>query len=59
MTRHIIADQFPYECSSCRRAVVPNSGGVYEKDGRYFCSLQCIYTYYEGERPAENDDLIP
>lgn len=43
-------------CDTCSRHHIPGSSGTYQKDNRYFCSITCLYTYYEGEPAAEEDD---
>jgi hypothetical protein len=30
--------------------------GTYQKDHHYFCSISCLYTYYEGEPAAAEMD---
>ena len=45
-----------YTCDTCGIPVVPGDKGTYHKDHKYFCSLGCLYTYYEGEPAAESED---
>ena len=48
-----------YTCTTCNTPVVPNDTDTYTKEHRHFCSIGCLYTYYEGEPAAEDDDYQP
>ena len=48
-----------YTCDTCSLPLVPGDKGTYSKDHRYFCSVACLYTYYEGEPAAEDEDYQP
>jgi len=46
-----------YSCYTCNSPVVPGNPGVYWKEHRVFCSVGCLYIYYEGEPAADDHDL--
>ena len=45
-----------YTCDTCSVPVVPGDTGIYSKDHLHFCSISCLYTYYEGEPAAAEMD---
>jgi len=46
-----------YLCYTCNRPMVPGDRGTYSKDHKNFCSIACVYIYYEGEPVAQSDDF--
>ena len=48
-----------YTCHTCSLPLVPGDKGTYSKDHRYFCSVACLYTYYEGEPATQGEDYEP
>ena len=45
-----------YTCDTCNMPVVPGDTGTYQKDHLFFCSVACLYTYYEGEPATHGEE---
>ena len=45
-----------YPCETCGTPVVPGDRGTSRKDNKYFCSIGCLYTYYEGEPATHGEE---